>query len=206
MKTEGQLSTAALQGYLHRWRAGDASAMNTLLQKVFHRLRHLAVRMLRGFPNVQPFIDSDDLFQNSILRFMRTLQSIQPATTRDFFNLAAVHMRRELIDLSRRASRRIATSSLNTRNNVIPDDHGRNELDVPQPDDGMKDFALWVRFHALVDNLPVEEREVVGLIFYHGWTQQQVAELFQVSVRTIRRRWISACQRLRVGLQWDCDA
>jgi RNA polymerase sigma factor (sigma-70 family) len=70
----------------------------------------------------------------------------------------------------------------------------------------MKDFALWVRFHALVDNLPVEEREVVGLIFYHGWTQQQVAELFQVSVRTIRRRWISACQRLRVGLQWDCDA
>jgi len=203
---EGQLSTAALQGYLHRWRAGDVSALNALLQKVFHRLRHLAVRMLRGFPNIQPLIDSDDLLQNSILRFIRTLQSIQPATTRDFFNLAAVHMRRELIDLSRRASRRIATSSLNTWNNFVRDDHGRDESDIPQPEEGMKDFTLWVRFHELVDNLPVEEREVVGLIFYHGWTQQQVAELFQVSVRTIRRRWISACQRLRLRLRWECDA
>ena len=40
--------------------------------------------------------------------------------------------------------------------------------------------------------LPVREREVVGLVFYHGWTQGQVAELFQVDVRTVRRWWESA--------------
>ena len=43
----------------------------------------------------------------------------------------------------------------------------------------------------------VDEREVVGLVFYHGWTQAKIAELFQVDDRTIRRRWSSACQRLR---------
>jgi hypothetical protein len=30
----------------------------------------------------------------------------------------------------------------------------------------------------------------------HGWTQVQVAELFQVEVRTIRRRWQSTCRNL----------
>jgi DNA-directed RNA polymerase specialized sigma24 family protein len=33
-------------------------------------------------------------------------------------------------------------------------------------------------------------------VFYHGWTQTQVAALFQVSDRTVRRWWRSACQRL----------
>jgi DNA-directed RNA polymerase specialized sigma24 family protein len=33
-------------------------------------------------------------------------------------------------------------------------------------------------------------------VFYHGWTQAQIAELFEVDERTIRRRWQSACLRL----------
>ena len=51
-----------------------------------------------------------------------------------------------------------------------------------------------------VERLPVEEREVVGLIYYHGWTQQQVAELLGVSERTVRRHWVSAVARLSTGL------
>ena len=58
------------------------------------------------------------------------------------------------------------------------------------------DLDLWSAFHEQVDHLPVEEREVVSLMFYHGWTQVQIAELFQVDERTIRRRWQSACLRL----------
>ena len=42
----------------------------------------------------------------------------------------------------------------------------------------------------------MREREVVGLVFYHGWTQAQVAELFQVDVRTVRRWWESALVKL----------
>ena len=48
-----------------------------------------------------------------------------------------------------------------------------------------------------VSQLPVEQREVVGLVFYHGWTQAKIAELFGVDERTIRRRWSSACQKVR---------
>src|SRR5436190_1472473 len=62
---------------------------------------------------------------------------------------------------------------------------------------GVADTDQWVRFHEAVDQLPIEEREVVGLVFYHGWTQEKIAELFHVDERTIRRRWSSACQHLR---------
>jgi RNA polymerase sigma-70 factor (ECF subfamily) len=143
-----------------------------------------------------------------MMRFLRTLRIIQPRTTRDFFNLAAVHMRRELLDLARRAKRRIAPSSLH-----VPTTEGENErertvtdvIDSSSCPQKVADFEVWVRLHELVDNLPIEEREVVGLIYYHGWTQQQIAELFNVSVRTIRRRWDTARQRLRAMLQNDID-
>jgi RNA polymerase sigma factor (sigma-70 family) len=44
--------------------------------------------------------------------------------------------------------------------------------------------------------LPVEERQVVELIFYHGWTQAEVADLFDVTVRTVQRRWQTALMKL----------
>jgi DNA-directed RNA polymerase specialized sigma24 family protein len=40
------------------------------------------------------------------------------------------------------------------------------------------------------------EREVIALVFYHGGTQTQVADLLQVDERTVRRRWQAACLRL----------
>ena len=52
-----------------------------------------------------------------------------------------------------------------------------------------------------MEKLPAEQREVVGLIFYHGWKQAQVAELFRVSERTVRRGWESSLRQLNQGLQ-----
>jgi RNA polymerase sigma factor (sigma-70 family) len=66
------------------------------------------------------------------------------------------------------------------------------------PDEAVleNDLELWCRFHEAVKELPAEEQEVVGLVFYHGWTQAQIAELLQVDERTVRRRWQSACLQL----------
>jgi DNA-directed RNA polymerase specialized sigma24 family protein len=67
---------------------------------------------------------------------------------------------------------------------------GVQAADLPDPNSGLSDdFHLWSACHERVDQLPVEEREVFGLTFYRGWAQAQVAELFQVDERTIRRRW-----------------
>jgi DNA-directed RNA polymerase specialized sigma24 family protein len=39
-----------------------------------------------------------------------------------------------------------------------------------------------------VERLLVEEREVVGLRFYHGWSEADIAALFSITERTVRRR------------------
>jgi RNA polymerase sigma-70 factor (ECF subfamily) len=185
------LNTAALQACLDRWQTGDKEAADELLRMAITRLEKLARRMTRAFPNVRGVADTDDVLQNSLLRFLRTLQNLRPATTRDFFNLAAVHIRRELLDLARR-NRHRRTVPLDAADSDTP-----NAPEPAAPEDAGPDSERWVRFHEAVDQLPAEEREVVGLVFYHGWTQDKIADLFQVDERTIRRRWSAACQRLR---------
>jgi DNA-directed RNA polymerase specialized sigma24 family protein len=74
---------------------------------------------------------------------------------------------------------------------------GPAELEPPERADPSDDLERWSAFHEGVARLPAEEREVVGPVFYHGWTQAGVAELLQVSERTVRRRWESALFSLR---------
>ena len=184
--------TISLQNYLARWQAGDRAAANDLLRATGARLEKLARRMTRAFPNVRGQADTGDVLQNSLIRLLRTLQKLSPSTTRDYFNLAAVHIRRELIDLARRCKGKPWVTL------PVP---GSTDHPVEQPVEPEArvpgDFDLWVQFHEAVDALPSEEREVVGLVFYHGWTQVRIAELFDVNERTVRRRWESACKRLR---------
>jgi RNA polymerase sigma factor (sigma-70 family) len=190
---DAELNTFFMQGCIDRYRAGERAAMDDLLRAAGSRLEKLARHMTRAFPNVRDQADSGDVLQGSLVRLLRTLQTLRPATTRDFFNLAAVHIRRELLDLARRCKKR--------RNDVALALHDDSVCvpGAPPPvaAEAGPDFDLWVRFHEAVDELPVEEREVVGLVFYHGWTQVKIAELFGVDERTIRRRWALACDRLR---------
>jgi RNA polymerase sigma-70 factor (ECF subfamily) len=190
--SDDPFDSAYLRKCIDGWQAGDLSAANDLLRATGARLEKLARRMTRSFPNVRDQADTADVLQNSLIRLLRTLRKLRPATTRDYFNLAAVHIRRELIDLARRAKGK----------GFLPlgapgDSDGPAARAEASAADPGGDFELWARFHEAVDELPAEEREVIGLVFYHGWTQVKIAELFAVDERTIRRRWSSACQRLR---------
>jgi RNA polymerase sigma-70 factor (ECF subfamily) len=188
------VDTVWLQQCVERWRAGDREAADCLFRGVGQRLEHIARKMLRGFPAVRERVDTGDVLQGSVLRLLNSLQRVQPESMRHFFNLAAVHVRRELLDLARhfsaegfvpRASGDPTTDSSNA--------DSLQAAEAPAEDD---DFDLWCRFHEAVERLPEDEREVVGLMFYHGWTQAQIAELLGVNERTVRRRWQSACLRL----------
>ena len=57
-------------------------------------------------------------------------------------------------------------------------------------------MVAWREFHEQVDLLPDEEREVFDLIWYQGLMHTQAAELLDVSARTVKRRWQSACLKL----------
>jgi RNA polymerase sigma-70 factor (ECF subfamily) len=188
--SDPSLQTVQLHAYVQRWQAGDATAADELFRAISQRLEHLARRMLRGYPNVRSWADTADVFQGVAWRLLNTLQKLQPATTRDFFNLAAAHVRRELLDLARRYARRQRPGSgvgFDEDSELAP-----AVADSLPPDE----LELWTRFHEAVEQLPADEREVFSLTFYHGWTQAQIAELFDVNERTIRRRWQAACIQL----------
>src|SRR5258706_15757041 len=59
-------------------------------------------------------------------------------------------------------------------------------------------LSLWTEFHEKVKDLPDELRESFELLWYQGLTQTEVADLLGVSTRTVQRRRVDACQRLRL--------
>jgi hypothetical protein len=98
--TETSFQTTRLQALLERQRAGDGSARDELVRATESRLKQLAHRMLAQFPNVRRWPDTGDVFQGTVLRLLRSLKPLPVANTREFMNLAAAHVRRELLDLA----------------------------------------------------------------------------------------------------------
>lgn len=183
-------------------RAGDPAARNALFARTQARLEGLARRMLRRHPAVGRWADAADLVQNASVRLLRALETAPAADTRGFFNLAAAVMRRELLDLARHFHGPLGVGanhgSVAGADAPVPD--------TAAPDPGAAELDRWTALHAAVETLPVAEREVFGLTVYHGWSQAQIAELFQVDERTVRRRWKAACAALGGRLGGDPPA
>ena len=187
------LNTAALDDLLARARGGDSAAWDDLLRRSHQRLEHLARRMLRGFPGVRRAEQTGDVLQGALVRLLRALRTVSPGSTRAFFGLAAEQIRRELLDLAHRHRARRGPLQVGL---VALSPSGAAGLSDTPPDD----LDHWAAFHEAVAKLPGDERDVFMLAFYQGWKQADIAALFQVDERTVRRRWQAGCLRLNERL------
>jgi RNA polymerase sigma-70 factor (ECF subfamily) len=186
-----------IQGCIDRLRSGDASARDELLAHASDRLARLTRKMLRDFPSVHRWEQTDDVLQNAALRLCRALEEVRPATAADFFRLAAAQIRRELLDLARRYSGAYGLGAHHA--SVAGGDEPDSAAAGPNPSDTTYDpdhLAAWNDFHRAAESLPPEEREAFDLLFYQGLSQADAAALLDVSDRTIKRRWQSARLRL----------
>lgn len=186
---------AQLQGWLERMRSGDQAALDELIRHVCGRLQKLTHQLLKGYPGVRRWAQTDDVLQNALVRLLRALQTVQPATTRDFFALATVQIRRELLDLARHYYGPEGAGA----NHASQADGDRSGTPLyEQADLSLEpgNLAEWCELHRHIDELPDEEREVVGLLFYQGLTQAEAATILSVTVRTVQRRWQSALLKL----------
>jgi len=177
-----ELSTTSLHDLIARYQAGDNSALGALIRRTEERLEHFARRMLAGFPGVRAREQAEDVLQDALMRLTRALRQETPQSVREFFGLAAVQIRRVLLDLARTHARR-PTEAL--------------EADPSAPADDSTELDRWTRLHGAVEGLPTELREVFSYTFYHGWTQGQIAEVLDISDRQVRRLWVQACRRLK---------
>jgi RNA polymerase sigma factor (sigma-70 family) len=197
---ESENQTTLVQGWIDRLRAGDPSARDALLACAIDRLERLTRKMLKGFPGVHRWEQTDDVLQNAILRLSRALQDVTPPSSRDFFRFAAVQIRRELIDLARHYSGPQGLGA-NIASNAGVDRPARlNPADPANETHDPSRLADWTEFHSQVEALPDEEREVVDLLFYQGLQQAEAAAVLGVSERTVKRRWQSARLALHEAL------
>ncbi|MEM7457127.1 MAG: sigma-70 family RNA polymerase sigma factor [Planctomycetota bacterium] len=168
---------------------GDEDARESLLKLSYERLQRLTSKMLRQYPVVRRWEQTDDIFQRAAMRLWNALSKIQPEDSRHYFNLAALQVRRELIDVARSLSGPMGIAANyetigdeeNTRGPVV--NAGDRQTEEPP------DLAEWTEFHEAVDRLDEDLRETFQLIWYQGLTQEAVAKLTGVPQRTISRRW-----------------
>jgi RNA polymerase sigma-70 factor (ECF subfamily) len=196
--SDSAFQTTKLRDLLARLQAGDPAARNELVLAAQGRLEALARRMLRKFPSVGRWAETDDVFQGALIRLLRALETVDVADTRAFLNLAAAVIRRELIDLARHFHGPHGLGANHA--SVAPCESSAPHFDPQAPPDESGELERWATLHAAVDALPVEQREVFGLRFYHRWEEVRIAELFGVDERTVRRRWRAACAALADAL------
>lgn len=196
MLLELTLDTVRLKSLLDSFYAGDEDAADTLLRIVYDQLELLTQQMLHSFPNVRRRYDASDVLHGALVRVLRSLRAVRPIDARSFLNLAALNIRRELLDLARRFRRSLAPRG----EDAIADSSLLAQAPAPEST-ASHDLDLWSAFHEQVEQLPNGEREVLSLTFYHDWTQAQIAELLGIDERTVRRRWRSACLLLRHAFQ-----
>jgi RNA polymerase sigma factor (sigma-70 family) len=140
----------------------------------------LARKMLKGYPRVARWEQTDDVLQNALIRLDRALKTVTPPTARDFFRLAAAQVRRELIDLARRYygpegqgahhSTRPGTGKADAAS-----DHRREPAESTY-DPGR--LAAWTEFHRRIEELPQENRELFDLLWYQGLSQPEAARIW----------------------------
>lgn len=174
---------------------GDPVALDALLRYHAERLAILTRRMLAGFGRVKRWAETDDVLQNALLRLLAALRDVKPQSQREFLALAALQIRRELLDLTRHYFGPEGLGA-NHASHAPDGSAGGAPLDPPAADSEPGARMQWVELHQRIDGLPEDEREVVGLIFYQGLTQPEVAEILAVSVRTVQRRWHAALGKL----------
>jgi RNA polymerase sigma factor (sigma-70 family) len=210
MSDASSLSAAAnrrVEDCLSRLAANDPSARDELMAIASDRMRGIAHRMLRTFPAVRRWEQTDDVSQNAALRLYRALSQIKPRDPRGFIGLCAVQVRRELLDLTRKHAG-LESYAANHETNVHRVD-GRDIHKIDVHADGgepLDHLARWTRLHEAAASLPIEEREVFDLAWYMGLTQKEIGSLLGCSVRTVKRRWESAKILIVKAVEGDVPA
>jgi RNA polymerase sigma factor (sigma-70 family) len=198
--------TPSIEDLFERWQSGDDTARDRLLSVSCDRLRRLAHKMLHDYPGVVRWEETDDVLQNAIVRFLRALVVVKPVSVKSFFNLAAVQLRRELIDLARHYSGPHGMGA--HHESVGPSDASGNprfEAQASQTNEPSK-LARWAEFHEQVGALPADQQEVFKLIWYGGLTQVQAGKMLKVEEHVVKRRWRAARLSLHRALGGELPA
>jgi len=177
---------------LQDWGRGDAQALERLVPLVLGELRRVARGYFAGERTghtLQP-----TALVNEVFMWLMEREEVQWQSRTQFFGFAAQLMRRILVDYARSHGRQKRGAGIL----VAPLEEAlclaaTRDLDLVALDDALSELA----------KIDPEGSQVVEMSFFAGLTQDEIAEVQQVSKMTVRRRWTAAQAWLYRELKHD---
>jgi RNA polymerase sigma-70 factor (ECF subfamily) len=167
---------------LHEWSHGDSAALERLIPLVFDDLRQIAGWCLRKEGQGHT-LQPTALVSEVYLRLVGQ-RKIQWQNREQFFGIAALLMRRILVDYAkgRQAAKRgggVVKVPLDEAIDFLPEANG---VDL---------VALDAALSRLAEIDPRQSR-IVELRFFMGLSHEEIAEILEISVTTVKREWKTA--------------
>lgn len=177
-----------LQVLLDKLRSGDdvQSVKDQLIALAYQRLQLMARRMLGLYDRHKLDEETNGLVAEAYLRLNRSLSDLQPETVRQFFGLAALQMRRHLLDKLRAIHGRGETKRPRALP-LVPVGIDGSEQAIFLPD--AENSPAWTSIDILesLDQLDDRQRECLVMQHWYGFTHQEIASLIGVSTKTVQR-------------------
>jgi RNA polymerase sigma-70 factor, ECF subfamily len=178
---------------LNEMRAGHASAADQLVELVFDQLRRAARRLFQA-ERKDHTLQPTALVNEALMRLMGA-NSMQWENRAQFFSVASTVMRHILTDHARahRAEKR-----------------GGAFVKVSMEEDLAYEWRqpeAILELNRALDRLAIYDdrlSKIVEMRFFAGMTEEEIAEVLQKSVRTIKRDWIFARDWLYSELNDQC--
>ena len=125
------------------------------------------------------------------MKLLDSLTAVKPESVRHLKNLAALQVKRVLIDKAREHAR--GSRGLGNLADVAlrPDDRNPAD-DACRRMTGPGTLDQWQRFHACVDALPELDREVFSMRWYLEEDEETIAKALGVSRSTVQRAYSRA--------------
>lgn len=179
-------SPSTLGLLLARHRAGESAAINEIILHCQARARKLASGMLGRFAKVPPEIETGDVVNELVVRLIATLREKTFDTPAQLLRYAALCMRNNLIDLAKK------------RRPVLAGDFGSSPSSpnvLAEQSDSTYDpgkLAQWGEIHALIDQLPEDDRVLFDFLYYQDLAVNEVSEILGIPLTTLRVKWLNA--------------
>jgi RNA polymerase sigma factor (TIGR02999 family) len=171
--------------------AGERNAVDRLMTVMYQELHHLAHRRLSAFPR-RNSLETTGLIHESYLRFLKAGR-LRVTDRAHFLAYSSRVMRSIIVDLVRKhlAERRSGGVMQVTLNTSVIDEARASEEDL-------------LRIHEALEELgKCEPRiaQVVEMRYFGGLTENEIAEVLELTERTVRRDWLKAKLLLNAALQ-----